>query len=75
MTCPDCQAADADPMHAGHRADCKGCRARMLAHSPMFFECARVGRLSQAYRDALALDGLTHQEVKAASMRLKGVGA
>jgi hypothetical protein len=47
----------------------------MLAHSPLFFECARVGRLSQAYRDALALDGLTHQEVKAASMRLNGATA
>ena len=75
MTCPDCQAADADPRHAGYRADCRGCKARSMAHSPLFFEAARRGKLFAEYLAALDRMGLTHQEVKAASMRLKGATA
>ena len=73
MTCQDCAAAERDPHHAGYRADCRGCQARSMAQSPVFFDCARSGRLSKAYRDALAATGLTHDEVKAASARLKGI--
>lgn len=75
MTCPDCQAADADPVHAGYRADCHGCKVRSMAHSPPFFEAARRGKLFSEYLAALQKLGLTHQEVKAASMRLKGATA
>lgn len=73
--CLDCQAADADPHHAGYRADCHGCKVRSMAHSPLFFEAARSGRQFGAYREALAKLGLEHSEVKAASMRLKGLTA
>lgn len=72
MTCPDCQAADADPRHAGCRADCHGCKARSMAHSPLFFEAARRGKLFAEYLAALDRMGLTHQEVKAMSMRMRG---
>lgn len=73
MTCPDCQAAESDPRHAGYRADCRGCQARSMAHSPLFFEAARSGRQFGEYRVALAALGLTHEEVKAAARKLKGV--
>lgn len=46
-----------------------------MAHSPLFFEAARRGKLFADYLAALEKLGLTHQEVKAASMRLKGAAA
>ena len=75
MTCPDCQAADADPRHSGYRADCYGCKVRAMAHSPLFFEAARSGERFAEYRQALIDQQLRHGDVKAASMRLKGATA
>lgn len=72
MTCIDCTASERDPKHAIYRADCHGCKARSMAQSPVFFDCARSGRLTKEYRDALAATGLTHDEVEKASARLKG---
>jgi hypothetical protein len=72
MTCLDCASAERDHRHAIYRSGCKGCDARAMAHSPLFFDCARMGKLSTAYRDAIGQLGLTHDEVKAAARVLKG---
>lgn len=72
MTCKHCAASERDPKHAIYTSGCQGCKARAMAHSPVFFDFARSGRLTKEYRDALASMGLTHDEVKKASARLKG---
>ena len=47
MTCPDCQAAAANPRHAGYRAECRGCAVRAMANSPLFFDAARITAVRQ----------------------------
>jgi hypothetical protein len=70
--CPDCASAERDHRHAIYRNGCNGCDARAMAHSPLFFDCARRGKLSTAYRDAIGKLGLEHEDVKAAARMLKG---
>jgi len=72
MACPDCASAERDHRHAIYRSGCKGCDARAMAHSPLFFDCARTRRQISEYRSALVKLGLEHDEVKAAARMLKG---
>lgn len=66
-TCQDCQAAAADRRHAIYRDSCKGCAARMLAASPLFWKARLTGKQFAEYRAALEAAGLTHEQVKEAA--------
>lgn len=68
--CPDCQAAAADRRHAIYRDSCKGCAARMLAASPLFWKARLTGKQFAEYRAALDATGVTHEQVKAAAMEV-----
>lgn len=45
---------------------CMGCRARMLSRGPFHFEARRRDRQTRDYRRALEINGITHEQVKAA---------
>ncbi len=79
MTCPSCARAHTDARCAMYHAGCRGCSIRALANGPPFFEAARAGQITPAYRTALvALLGdedwmAGHQAVKAEHERLKAL--
>ena len=68
--CPDCEAARSNRLHAIYRAACKGCSARMLAASPLFWKARLTGKQFAEYRAALDAAGVTHEQVKAAAMEV-----
>ena len=72
-TCPDCQAASADRLHAIYSSACKGCAARMLAASPLFWKARLTGKQFAEYRSALDAAGVTHEQVKQAARDLAQV--
>lgn len=75
MTCAACQAAESDPNSGHYRADCLECAARALSYGPQHFEAKCAGKITPAYRDALARvfgeDGMKagHERVKAWAKR------
>ena len=77
MTCEACQAAEANPHCGQYRADCLECAARMLSHSPAYFEAKQSGKMTPAYRQALASTfgedwQAGHERVKAWAKRRMG---
>lgn len=78
MTCQNCTVARTDAHWPGYQAGCRGCGVRALANSPAFFNAARAGELTPAYRAALqTLLGedwqASHKEVKAEYARLQSL--
>jgi len=77
--CEFCELAEANPRSGAYTAWCSGCKARALAHGPMYFESAQANVLTPSYRDALRStfrdqwrEG--HEAVKAWAVKLaKGV--
>lgn len=63
--CHNCATASKE-VHGGFDFSCIGCRARHLSKSFGFGESRRTGKLLNGYRHALAANGLTHEQVKAA---------
>jgi hypothetical protein len=54
MTCESCQASMPDPCNAVHlRANCDGCRARVLAATGEHVESLEVGSITPRYRAVL----------------------
>lgn len=73
-TCPDCAASATQVWH-GFTHGCQGCAARALARGHHFRRCRDAGMLDRHYRAALALFGVTHEQVKAAAQADKGHAA
>lgn len=71
--CPHCTAAARGP-HFAFQASCRGCVAREISRGPHFHRCRVAGKQDREYRELLALKGLTHEEVVAAS-RVEPEGA
>lgn len=53
MTCPACEEAKTNRWCGHYRADCLGCSARALSHSPAYYFAAQDNAITPAYRDAL----------------------
>lgn len=53
MGCDDCKAAEVRPLHPVYQAQCLGCQARMIAHSPQRFDAIQAGAITPDYRDTL----------------------
>lgn len=51
--CTNCQTATEKAHWGLFQADCMGCRARMLAAGPEFWQSSKDGTLSNAYMVAL----------------------
>jgi hypothetical protein len=66
--CENCAAAAADALWGGYTATCQGCKARMIARSPAYWESRQSGRQTEAYRALLKAEGLTHEQVKRAAL-------
>lgn len=64
--CPDCVKATLGPWH-GFTGGCKGCAARALSRSPDFARVRKAGMLDRAYRAALELYGVTHEQAREAA--------
>lgn len=66
--CESCQRALLNPLSARFQARCFHCQARMLAHSPQFFQSSLASAITPEYRKALlSLGGdvkETHEIVK-----------
>lgn len=67
MACTACERSAREECHE-FVASCRGCCARAAARSAPFAEVRASGRLDRPYRALLAQFGLTHEEVKAASL-------
>ena len=52
MTCPECTAARANPLHGIYRMGCFGCEMRGFARSVLAFEAAKTGKANDL-RDAV----------------------
>ena len=69
----DCEYC-AEPSRGLFRAGCRQCALRDLAAGPLFWASMRAGKLTPAYRAALAALGEpadVHIEVKAAAKTVK----
>lgn len=64
--CEFCARA-AVQMEHGFHAQCRGCNARMVARSPFYAECCRLGTATEDYREFRRKAGVTHAEVQAAA--------
>jgi hypothetical protein len=64
--CEFCARAAVQLDHSFH-AHCRGCQARMVARSQLYFQCAQAGEASEEYREFRRKAGVTHAEVQAAA--------
>lgn len=53
MTCPQCAAAERNPLLGLYARECLSCKARALAHSHDLWESSRNGKLTDRYREVL----------------------
>lgn len=78
LICWACDGARADKLFGGYDAWCLECSARMLAHSPAFFQSSRLGKMTPTYKATLkrilkpseSLEG-GHERVKAWAARIR----
>jgi len=76
VNCEPCTLAQDNPRTGIFQSGCLECQARMLAHSPHFYESSQSNTLTPSYRNALrAVFGEDwrkgHELVKQWSKRLK----
>ncbi len=69
MNCTACEAFQKNKLTGSYRADCLECQARSIAQGPLFWESARLGNISQAYRKVL--DRTFHGDWMAGHARVK----
>jgi uncharacterized paraquat-inducible protein A len=66
--CPDCDLAGR-VVHHGYNANCRRCKARMVARSPEFFATRQQCIFSANYVALLNATGLHHEEAREESER------